>query len=143
MTSGQFIAALTADLQPALRQVEGLEQVTVHVVEGEDTKAPAVVLIRARVNADIEYAAMGPVRTDTVTVPGFVRSYSTTLQDAVDEALAIVDAVGGYLRDTPPTVGDNTLDAMVNRLGWVPFPSDKGGWFVDCEYDIEYTADIP
>ncbi len=138
MTSAAFVAAL----KPLLEARAGLAGVSVNIVEPEYIESPAIVLIRNRVPHEINYVAMGLERTENVTVPGFVRTYKPTIQEAADQALAIISEIGIQVRDAPPQVGEQTQIANVARLAWLPVASDKGGWLCDAEYDLTYTSDL-
>ncbi len=139
MTSAAFIAAL----KPLLAARTGLAGVGVYLVEPEYMRSPAIVLIRARVPHEIEYVAFGPERTDTVTIPGFVRTHNQDFQPAADQALAIIEEIALQARDAPPQVGEQTQIAKLERLAWTPIISDKGGYAVDAEFDLTYTSDLP
>lgn len=142
MTSAAFVAALQAQLTSALPLVAGLEKVKVHLVPTADVVAPAVVLIREPVRTEVKHIAMGKIRDEEVTVPGFARAHGASLQAAADLAEKIVGEVAKQVRTAAPQVGLQTAEAILSALSWTPFLNDKGGYIVDCDYDITYTADL-
>lgn len=138
MTSAEFVS----ELKPLLEARAGLAGVTVHLTDTADVTAPAIVLIRSRVQHDINWVAMGPEREDEVTIPGYVVTKSDVMQTAANQAAAICTEIGTQVMDAPPQVGAQTLKAELSSIAWVPFPADKGGWQVDCEFDLTFTADL-
>lgn len=138
MTSAAFVAAL----KPLLEARPGLAGVAVHLVWTTDVTAPAIVLVRARISHEIGWTRMGPKRTVTATVPGSVYTTAADVQTAATEAESILAEIASAITPATPSVGAQTRKAELAATGWMPFPSDKGGYLVDTEYDITYTADI-
>ena len=139
MTSAEFITKL----RPLLAARAGLAGVAIHDAWTRDVASPAIVLVRARVRHDISWQAMGPQRWDMVTIPGLVVTTADTVQAAADAALDICAEIGLQLKTAPPSVGAQTLMASLETIGWLPYPSDKGGWTCDTEFDITYKSNIP
>ncbi len=138
MTSAEFVA----ELKPLLEARPALSGVTVHLTEPELPAAPMIVLVRGRVRNEVTWETMGPQRVDTVTVPGRVWTAAATMQAAADQAMLIISQIGLQVVASPPSVGTQTRKANVDSLGWLPLPSDKGGWFCDAEFDIGYESDL-
>lgn len=138
MTSAAFVAAL----KPLLEARPGLAGVTVHLTDSADVTAPAIVLIRQRIRHEIEWIAMGPKRTDVVTVPGYVVTNAATELAAADQALAILSEIGLQVVTAPPPVGAQTQKANLATIEWLLFLSDKGGWDCGANYEIEYVSNL-
>lgn len=138
MTSASFVA----DLKTLLAARPALAAVTIHDAWTRDVSSPAIVLVRARVRHDIDWTAMGPIRWDNVTIPGLVVTSAVEIEDAAAEAETILAEIATQLLSAPPTVGAQTLKANLQTVGWLPYPSDKGGWMCDTEYDITYSANL-
>lgn len=135
MTSAAFIAALKTQLTSALTGV------TVHLTEPQDPSAPMVVIVADRITSDLAWTRFGPKRTEESVIPGRVWTYATTLQEAVDAAMAIADTIGAQAL-APPQVGAQTRKSNVDELSWIPLLADKGGYFVDLTYNLAYTSDL-
>ena len=138
MTSAAFVAAL----KPLLEARGGLAGVTVHYTWTPDVTAPAIVLIRSRVTHEIEWTRMGPKRTLTATVPGSVYTTAADVATAAAQAEAILTEIGAAITPASPAVGANMWKAELADVGWMAFPSDKGGYLIDAEYEITYTTDL-
>jgi hypothetical protein len=139
MTSAEFVT----ELKTLLEQRAGLVGVNVHLTETADVAAPAIVLVRGRVNSEIVWETMGPERREDATVPGRVWTTAATMPAAVDQAMAIMAEIATQVVDAPPPVGLQTRMANLQSVAWLPFQSDKGGWFCDAEFDISYQSDLP
>lgn len=138
MTSAAYVAAL----KPLLEARLGLAGVDVHLTEPDAPKAPMIVLIRSRVAHEIDWIAMGPKRTDQVTVPGRVWTVADAMQDAADQAMSICSEIGLAVKPASPSVGAQTRKAELSSIAWLPLLNDEGGWFVDAEFDITYISDL-
>jgi len=150
-TASAFIVAL----RMALQARGGLAGIPVDLVAPADLSlADRVVLVRAKLEGTQEYAAIGHLRrNDGYLIPGLIRAIKQTgaagaqdgdsvFQAAMDRAAALLDEVILQLRDAPPAVGNQTILARVSNVAYLPFPADQGGWAVDCEFEIEYTARV-
>lgn len=141
MTSGQFVADLLTKLQT--RWATGpYQNVETYLVPSEDMNYPVVVLLRGRVFSDVSRMAHRVPKREVVSVPGLIVTNAVEVDDASNLALNLVAEIDDELNTNPPAVGDVTLDAMVTRIGWIPVPSDRGGWDVSCEYDITYSSGL-
>ncbi len=138
MTSAEFVA----ELKPLLEARAGLAGVAVHLAWPEAILSPAIVLIRAPVQHEVEWTAMGPKRSEEVTVPGHVRAYADTMQAAADQAATIIREIGLQVTVAPPSVGEQTLKAELSRYEWSPLLSDKGGHVAAVDYEITYLTDL-
>ena len=140
MTSAAFVAAL----KPLLEARSGLVAIgcAVHLTWTPDVTAPAIVLIRSRVSHEVEWTRMGPKRTETGSIPGSVYTTAADVQTAANQATVILDEIAATITPALPSVGAGTWKAELGSIGWMAFPSDKGGYLIDAEYDITYTADL-
>lgn len=142
MTSAEFVRELLPLVQARLQLAPELEGVFVSLLPDEDADFPAVALLRGRVRSDVARLAHGGPLLESVTVPGIVFTNGGTADEAADLALAIILEIQRQLTETPPQVGDSTLDAMVSRYEWLPAASDRGGYDCSCEFDITYRSDL-
>jgi hypothetical protein len=148
-------SAFIVGLRTALQARGGLTGIPIDLVAPADlTLADRVVLVRAKIEGTQEYAALGRLRRhDAYLIPGLIRAIKQTgaagaqdsdsvFQAAMDRAAQLLDEVILQLRDAPPAVGNQTTFARVSAVAYLPFPADAGGWGVDCEYEIDYTARV-
>lgn len=148
--SSSTAAAFVADLKTKLEARAGLSGVTVHLVSPSETiTRDAIVLVAGPVNSTQEYVTAGRAsRDDANTIPGELAGYkagpntATTMQAAWDRAAVLADEIASQLRDDPPQVGVQTLNARVAQIAYTPAPSDSGGWVCVCRFQIEFTARV-
>lgn len=148
-------SAFVVGLRTALQGRAGLSGIPIDLAAPPDLSlVDRVVLVRTKIQGTQEYAALGRLRrNDGYLIPGLIRAIKQTgaagaqdsdsvFQAAMDRAAQLLDEVVLQLRDAPPAVGNQTLFARVNTVAYLPFPADQGGWAVDCEFEIEYTARV-
>lgn len=138
MTGADYAIAM----KPLLELRAGLVGVTVNITEPKDITHPMIVLIRGPVRQDIEWEAFGPIRVDSGTLPGRVWTWASQMPDAAQQALVIVNEIALQAIDDPPTVGVDTRRGDIPTVEWTPYPADDGGWFVNADFDLTYTAEL-
>jgi hypothetical protein len=94
-----------------------------------------------------EWAAVGSSRfEDVLELPALVGGYSTgTVADtaaatALDRVDEIIDEIFDELATSPPTVGDQTVNAIVSDRDYRLTVPDRGGWLAICELTITLTG---
>lgn len=110
-----------------------------------------VMLVGFEASDSQDYAALGQSRTkQDVTLKCLIiiwrpSGVSTAAKTARDRAEAILDRVEVIVRDTPPSVGDQTISAIVTNRAMQQFPSEVGSEGVPVrvckiEFDIRYES---
>lgn len=147
----------TAALYEQLRARPGLAGVPVMLVApmGGLDREDAVVVIRERFTEDMDWAALGRRRQDaTISIPGLIRVWRTADATGLQESTAVyraasaraavlLDEVVSQVTQDPPAVGDQTIEAHISNIAWVPvIDVDQNGWFMDCEFNINYRARV-
>jgi len=141
-------------LQAALAARPGLSGVSVWIVQPDVTGDDAIVLVRPSeggVTRNVEWAAVGQRRTrHNWAFPGRIMSYrtadaagSTAAADLVAEAWdrcdAILDEVADEIK-SPPTMADQTINALITDISVQPSPHDRGGWAVWTDFTLTVEA---
>jgi hypothetical protein len=141
-----FLSALDTQLSVRFAGVPALATVKVEIVPTGDTTAVDVVtLLNGEVTGLQGRKAMG-LRSDGWRIPGLTTTYhtdpnaSTAFQGAWDRCGLIMDEIEKELRDNRPQVGTSTFDGMVIDNNYRAFLADKGGWYCECNFFIEYEA---
>jgi len=127
--------------------VPGLTDVAVSLVPTGDTSSDdGITLVDGRVTGRQGRLAQG-VRTDVVSVPGSLRTYSavpgdadTSFTQALQRAGLILDELERLVRDFKPSIGLQTLDALVTDNGLVAMIGENGGWHAQVTFTVEFTV---
>ena len=145
-TLGVFLSEFLTNLRARFAGISALSSVTVELVPtGDTTSIDVVTLISRRITGRQDRNAFG-VRSDYWTVPGTLLTYgtdpdaSTAFQKSLDRAGLVMDEIQKEIRDTRPPVGLQTLDATLTLDGVTPILNDRGGWYCQTEFQIEYTG---
>lgn len=151
-TTFAFIAALQTKLQARV----GLTGVPIYIVAPADT-APTteqIELVRNRISVHQEYAALGRHRRNDInSIPCYLRTFKpagaagaqdsgSVFQAAGERAAALLEEVVQQLVTDAPAVGDQTIIAQVGETSYLPIPADAGGWIVEVDFAIDYTARV-
>jgi hypothetical protein len=144
-------AAFVVSLRTKLLARSGLSGVNVYLVAPVDTdQAEFILLLRGRVSGEQDWAALGRLRReDSYSIPCLIRvrktigtaDEQTIFQSAMDRAAALLDEVVLQVRDSPPAVGDQTVEARVAEIVYVPLVEPEA-WLVDCEFNVAYRARV-
>jgi hypothetical protein len=153
VTGPDFAAALFEQLQ-ARPGLVGTPVMLTTPPTGID-RLDAVVVIREAFREEMEWAALGRRRQNaTGTIPALVRAWRTAdavgsqetmtvYRAAASQAAALLNEVVSQITQDPPGVGDQTIEAHVSDIEWVPvIDMDQNGWFMDCLFNIHYTARV-
>jgi len=157
VAAGDFIIAFRTTLQTAVDAdatfgTAGIGLKVKLTADGEAGLKEAIYLIRPGdpiVTSQI-HAAIGAGRRDEeFTLPGRAQvKYAGTASDtsatfaaALNRARDLMALIVDTIRDSPPSVGDQTLRSIVSDIDYLPISVDQG-WDVICEFDITVTARV-
>lgn len=141
-----------SDLKTALAARGGLSGVTVQIVATDTTEDRITLLREIPVGRDLDWAALGALRfEDGYRFPGRIVAYRTaddvSSKDADDMVVSAFDRcdtllaeVMDQLKTSPPSVGDQTVQARVSEITYSSGPADEGGWYVQQDFLITLTA---
>lgn len=152
VAAGDFIVAFRVTLQTAVAASSFSTMKVKLTADGEGGLEEAIYLIRPdeALTTTQEYAAIGAGRrNESLTLPGRAQikvagkasDTSAPMVAALNRARDLMDLIVDAIRDNPPSVGDQTLRSIVERIDYLPVDTDQG-WVVICDFDITATARV-
>jgi hypothetical protein len=151
MSVSSTAAAFVVSLRTKLQARSALSGVNIYLVAPIDTdQTEFILLLRGRIVGSQDWAALGRLRReDEYSIPGVIRvrqtigaaDEQTVFQAAMDRAATLLDEVVLQVRDSPPAVGDQTIEAHVAQIVYVPMVEPEA-WLVDCEFNVTYRARV-
>jgi hypothetical protein len=98
-----------------------------------------------------EWAAIGNSRHQAdYTIPGMITCYEVkgdgeaSLVAALDRVDVIINEILAELKDktAPLSLNNESWGWLLTRLQYGASPADGGGWYVTCQYDLEFQTRV-